>query len=547
MSQSSVRNALVWALCLVFLSSSAQAASLCVDPQNPQYFLQGTVTKALVGASGEYICHVPMPNFIGYYCTYEYGGQVIVGHKDYINDLAAKGLNLFRMWIVLNHSPGRALNGGTVYANEQPFHFNAQGKWNHAAGQWDSLFFPHVYDVISYAATKGVYVEVTVFDPWSGDWTTGPWYGPNIANGTGFGVEKDFVTLPAGGTCANSFTSGPRQRQVDALKKLALTINPLNNFYWEIANEPDINPSLNGPTGSQIAAWHDCMIQELYNYEGTLPNGRHMIGVNYTTTDAINTVKNNTYPNSSPKVKIVNGHYVDITDVGATRQGAIELIRNYNNGPSGNLNRLFGFNETHISPNITQNQNADTTRAEAWEFMFHEGGVYDHLGYDWNTPTAATIRTQLGKLSIYLNSLDLMRIQRSAGNPPSWAPGLPAYGSNDQPTVPTSPQIFWGAMESPNERVLYLHHSEWQGSAYRHYKKPTSITRRTTLQLSLPAGTFTYNWINPITLGVLSSGTVPASQLIAVPNYTYDIALEVLPSIVSIPTRSCSVTCCAPY
>ena len=355
----------------LLVSPIAAAAPLCVDPMNPQYFLWGTSTVALVGSSAEYICHVPMPNFIGYYCTYEASGQTIVGHKDYINDLAAKGLNVFRLWIVLNHSPGRALNNGTIYANEQPFHLNVAGKWSVTPGQWDTLFFPHVYDVVSFAASKGVFVEVTVFDPWSGDWTTGPWYGPNIVNGIGFNTEQEFVTLPAGGSCATSFTSGPRMRQMDVLKKLAATLNPLNNFYWEIANEPDIS-SNNGVTGLQVAAWHDCMIQTLYNYEGTLPNGRHMIGVNYHTIDAINTIKNNTYPSSSPKVKVMNGHYVDFAD--STRQGAIELIRNYHNGPSGSLNRLFGFNESHISPNITASQTADTARAEAWEFMFHEGG-----------------------------------------------------------------------------------------------------------------------------------------------------------------------------
>ena len=539
-------SSVVLVLALVFAPVAA-GEPLCVDPQNPQYFLRGTSTIALVGYSAEFICHIPMPNHIGDFCTYEAAGQNIVGHKDYINDLAAKGLNVFRLWIVLNHSPGsEPVNGGTPYANEQPFHRNAQGKWSVSPGQWDAMFFSHIYDVVSYAASKNVYVEVTLFDPWQGTWELGPWHQNNIVNGTGFSNERDFITLPPGGTCANSFASGPRKRQVDVVKKLADTLNPLDNFYWEIANEPDISAS-NPATGSEVAAWHDCMIQELYNYEGTLPNGRHMIGVNYHTIDAINTIKNNTYPVSSPKVKVMNAHYVDFAD--ASRQGAIELIRNYNNGPSGNLNRLFGFNETHISPNITAGQNADTTRAEAWEFMFHEGGVYNHMGFRWNTSTeAATVRTQLGKLATYLNGRDLMRMKRSTGNPPSWAPGLPAYGSNDQPTNPNSPRIYWAAMEGPNHRLLYLHHSTWLGGAFKHYGKPASITRLTQLMVSLPADNYQVVWIRPSDLAVLGTSSISGgTQTLTVPSYSYDISLRIIPSVLSVVSRSCHITCCAAY
>lgn len=484
------------------------------------------------------------------YCSYEAAGQSIKGHKDYIDDIASRGLNVFRMWIALNHSPGEAWGTTTnlPFTNEQPFVWNGSTqKWNVAAGTWDNAFFNHVYDVISYAATKGVFVEVTLFDPWSGDWTKGPWYSPNIYNGTGFSTEQEFVSLPSGGNCT-AFSSGPRKRQVDFMKKLASTINSLDNFYWEIANEPDIS-SVNGLSGTQVAAWHDCMIQELYNYEGTLANARHMIGVNYHTLDAINAIKNNTYPSSSPKVLIVNGHYVDFSD--STRQGAMELIRNFHGGANGSLHRIFGFNESHITPSITQNHTVDTMRVEAWEFMLHEGGVYDHLGYQWDTAAARTVRDQLGVLKNFVNNLELLKMKRASGNPPAWLPGLPAYGSLDNPLDSGSPRIYWGAMEGP-DYVLFLHHSRMTTGNFRHYTKPSSINRRTSLAVQMPVASnpYTAYWINPITGGTISTATIPAagSATLTVPSYTYDIALKIVPGgIRSISSRSCHITCCAAY
>jgi hypothetical protein len=258
----------------------------------------------------------------------------------------------------------------------------------------------------------------------------------------------------------------------------------------------------------------------------------------------------NTYPLSSPKVLLVNGHYVTFKDV--TRQGAMQILRNYHGGTSGSLNRIFGFNESHITPSITQGHTADTMRVEAWEFMLNEGGVYDHLGYQWTSAAAMTVRDQLGALSTFINSLDLIDMKRSLGNPPAWLPGLPAYGSLDNPTNPSAPRIYWAAMEGP-DYVLYLHHSGMTTGDFRHYTKPASITRRTSLAVQLPLASdpYTAQWIKPVDKSNIGSPvTIPASgsATLTVPTYTYDIALKIVPGgLRPFIVRDCHITCCSPY
>jgi hypothetical protein len=527
-------------------TGSVQASPICVDAGNPQYFYYGGKTTALVGTSAEYLCHIVQTmDLFGSYCMFsDPTVPPMYDYQAYINELSAKGLNVFRVWVGLNHSPGKEFNS-SPYPNEQPFPYDiSTNKWNAAAdlnndATWDTTYLNHLYEVIDFARTRNpsIIVEVTLFDPWSGNWALGPWNSANVYNGTGFSTEKDFATLPASTSCATAIASGPRKRQVDMMKRIAKKLNPLDNFYWEISNEPDIASTI---TGTETAIWHDCMVQQLYSYESTLPNGHHVIGVNYHSFDALSTIKNNSYPNSVPRIKVVNTHYVQKKD--SAHQGAMELIRNWHLGSSGSLNRIFGFNETKITP---FQQTPDTTRAEAWEFMLNEGGVYDHLGYEWEYSTgASTMRTYLGKLNTFLRGLDLRRMQRSTGNPPSWAPSLPAYPTWGDTTT----QIYWAAMQDGVDTyVLYLHHSMLDSNK-RHYLKPTSITRLTslTVQPGSNGRTYTVQWINPATGATI--GSTPSSivadglpKMLTVPNYTYDIALKVSDGV----TTPSSLTCAA--
>jgi hypothetical protein len=163
--------------------------------------------------------------------------------------------------------------------------------------------------------------------------------------------------------------------------------------------------------------------------------------------------------------------------------------------------------------------------------MLNEGGVYDHLGYEWSTSQVAIdTRTYLGKLNTFLKGLNLRRAKRSTGNPPAWAPSLPPYASPEVSGSAT--KIYWAAMQEGTYRyVLYIHHSKKQTVSFQGYEKPASITRLNTLtvQLGSSGDSYTAEWIDPATGALKGSTPLVADGLtktLTVPSYTYDIVLR---------------------
>lgn len=519
--------ALAFALALASVDRPAGAvptSPISIDPTNPQYFFYDNQTIALVGTSAEYLCHVIQPDRVGYYCTF-------ADYPAFLADLQARGLNKMRLWLGLNHSPGREPNRpGFPYDFEQPFVYNSTtGLWD-----WDNFsqkYFNAVFGVIQAASNAGVIVEVVLFDPWSGDWTKGPWHPSRNNRGKGFTSRNKFVTGTVSGADLEA-----QNKQLEFVDRIATELNPLHNFYWEIANEPDLISSGSSLPISAITDWHDKVIQRLRAKEATLPNGHHLIAVNYHTNAALATVRDNTYPLSVPHIGLVSGHYVAVSDYGTgssqVRNGAIELENSWQIGPSASLAKAFGFNETRISPFQTTLR---SMRAEAWEFLLKEGGSYDHYGYDWQSTSAGNYRTQLGKLASFLRGLDLRNMARPTGTAPFWVSGLGTYGTGNK---------YWAAMQKVRHQyVLYVHHSVIDfavpgNPAVTQFAKYTpvagSFSESLNVNLGSIAGTFDAEWIDPATGNVLSSvlgiawnpATMPSVNLVS-PTYAFDIALRV--------------------
>ena len=522
---------------------------LAVDTTNPQYFYYDGQTIALVGATAEFLCHVAQPNQDPFYCTYgTYPGYIQ-------NLLVDNHLNKLQLWIGLNHSPGKALSGtGNPYDQEQPFRF-LSGKWNldqyaeRPTPTAPKEFFERLDDVVAYAEARNVIVEVVFFDPWSGDWNLGPWKSTQNHNTIGFSQRKFFASFDNGsGDLAGGANQVARVEQVEMMKKVVERLNRFKNVYWQIANEPEIN-SANGVTGAQSLTWHRSMIQQLYCHEDTLPGGHHLIGVNFHTQAALAGVTNAFTPCAStrvPKIDIVNGHYVELAD--SSRYAAIRMIRNFHLGGQGSLNRIFGFNEGRWSASVANGGiTAEAARAEAWEFMLNEGGVYDRYDIEKNSARSINARKYLGYLADFLKTFDLRFMTRANTSPPPWASGVPAYpsdplGSNCR----TSPCAFSAAMHwTRNQYALYIHHSKVQDTSadpeapnFRAYTPVIDTTPplyKQNLQLSLgnQALTFIAEWINPATGARIGSpvtinwvpgtGTFPLSS----PEYSFDIALRI--------------------
>jgi hypothetical protein len=577
--KTSSRRAVLWAAMstILFLGGTSSAVAQLRISSNPHYFKNGSTVIPLVGYSAEYLPHIVRPPKKNDYVALD------SPYTAYIDEIKARGLNLMQIWVDLNHSIGRAVDNNTTncdgtmsitgsvpYCSEQPFFWNGS-RWR--LDRYDTGFFTNLKNVISYAATKGVFVEVTLFDPWNavdfssnptGSSPTSPWsVGNNLWYDTSgvkhidahFQETRFLVSFDNGATDTIPTDTNARPLQVKLVQEVVSELNPYTNFYWEIANEPDFNPNRENPAMDICAMirWHNYIAQTIAQAESTPGLNKHEIGVNFTTQDALNAVQSGmcgTPPMPlalDPNIKIVNNHYVDVrpTPTGSiTRYGAITAGRTYN-GTGTPINKLFGFNETWESPTASDRMSA---RAGAWEHMLSEGGSYDHYSLSWNNPderskpcsdpTIAGVPTQvrcdLGKLNGFLATTSLQGMVRQTGSKPSWiTSGVVDYGAPDWPGSNT----YWAAMQViGSQYAFYYHHSTMSGGrSTRYVPAPGSYQRNFTFNLAGAATGYYYKleWFyyspdNPNVQAVLIdslmwNGTAVTKQT---PRYNYDLALR---------------------
>ena len=511
-------------------------AYLRPDPTNKQYFYYNNQTQAMVGTSGEYLPHINQVNSNfnrnNTYCT-------LANFRSCVNEIRSKGMNRMRLWVGMNFSPGSktSQSAPTPYPHEQGFKYSG-GKWNlddyddqDLAGDLDDGFFTNIRKVIAYCnVAPAVFVEVTIFAPWGGKWELGPWHkdrntlGKSFTNpSTGQPSEDYFLRLDNPNfnlnlsandtdnkTDLNDSNRELRKRQVAMMKHLVDYLWDLKNFYWEIANEADYN--INSPQ-TELLLWHRYMMKELYDYEAT-KGVHHMIAVNFASDTALEDAK------TMPYLDIVNTHYIHLWPNPNTGfppssgyNGSISTIRKYNVW-TGTLNKVFGFNESRITgffADPSYGATADSTRVGAWEFMMNEGGIVDHLNYDWvnfsnpsaNNSDSTNANLYLGMLNKFLRKLPLATMQKKLA--PTWVVNWPAYPARSKTTVGK----YFGTMNSgENVYVLYIHYSKISSHSFAMYI-PDTTTLRTeslTLQALGQCGNFKYEWFDPKNLQFDFSG-----------------------------------------
>lgn len=503
--------------------TTTPTSPLAVDA-NQQYFNYGGVTVALVGVSGEYLPHIKQgPNEATQYCTYGTAADTYDTYIKCVNELRTRGLNKLRMWLAINHSPGitqhysAANPSPTPYPSEHPFPYDPVARqWDVNVNQWDATWFARVKDVIRYCQGKGIIVEVTLFDAFAGEdspvGNTGPWFGANNTSGVGFTDRKYFNSFETNtGDIPNSPNAAARAVQYRFVDKIVAELNGFNNFYWEIANEPDLNGRA---AGAPLYNWHNAIADRIWQIEQNLTqqqgkNRHHPIAANYSSREAINNAGSNT------RINIVSSHYVGLSGAAgsipeADRFAAIPLNRTFNSGATGTVNKVFGFNEGRITAAAGHAKNAATAmtaRAEAWEFMLGAGGLYDHLSYDWFTNSeSAKARQQLGVLNNFVAGFNLRSMSRVTPTaPPFWvATGLAPYGTSATYPNGSTSNTYWSSMQwIRNQFVLYIHHSTIaQPGAAKYnpkYFSPGIYSENLTVRPGNLSGCYRAEWIRPET------------------------------------------------
>ena len=514
------------------------ASPVCGSPiqldANPRYLNYNGQTLVLVGQSGEYLPHIARPTRDIKYCTLGTYNNCFKNAQR--TGLVDHQLDKIRIWISLNSSIGfdKDCHGGP-WPSEQPFIWTGS-VWKPRT--YDDLgFFTNLKNVITQAQNLGIIVEVTLFDPWSafGNNPHSPWNMAMNIRHRQF-TQPQYMVSYDSTTFDNDPTNQDMRGTQDMLvQHVVAQLNSFDNIYYEIANEPDLAPA--GVTIDPVALmnWQEHVAQIIVAAEAGLK--QHLIGVNLATQQALNILQND--QNLPPQqqvygnIKLVNGHYVSFQDT--SRSGALQLNQNFTLGSS----HVIGFNETQstCSPSFAG------ARAEAAEFLFGGGGVYDNYNLGFFDAASDTVRNYLQYGKVLASKMPLRWINFVQTGPvPGWVSGVGTYGQPDGYGL--GGNTYWSTMlQARNQFGLYIHHSTIPASPSAHLYSPVCNPSgyqemNLAAKLGTAAGEFSVEWYvydenNPglSTTPVCStnvswpggSGTVPITG----PRYPWDVALIV--------------------
>jgi hypothetical protein len=392
-----------------------------VDNTIQHYFVLDGGPRVLAGVSADAGCHLYLPDNLK--CRYGSvtGSTVSTEGKNFnlvLDDAKRRGINKIRVWV--------AMVNETVKENVPFLYRPAVGT---TPGYWDLTqkneeYFKRLLEVVNYAHARGMVIEVTFFAPYQGSsFVNGAW-SQKTRNGSqiGFSREEAFVVandprLPAGDQAMFQYQKNVIQWTVERLWCY-------ENLIWEIANEPTgLSQARIIGEPNAVVAWEKALIQSVLSAEGGRPS--HAIAVQPFTTTELNQLTGANSP-----ARVINGHYATVSAKtfptypaagGIFDLGALDLIRKKSSRPF-----VFGFNETKITPfggeggtrshlngavGTIQLGANEPARAEAIEFLFNQGGIYEHWGYlgkPGTTPAppydTSPMRAYMAKLLNFFNT-----------------------------------------------------------------------------------------------------------------------------------------------
>jgi hypothetical protein len=411
---------------LGLLTAAALAQQpLRLHPKNPHYFeFRGKPTVLITSA--EHYGAVLNPDF---------------EFKTYLDELARHGLNYTRIFSgsyveapglgdfsipsnTLGPKPERFL--APWARTDQPGYHRGGNKFDLA--RWDPAYFSRLKSFVQEAGKRGIVVEMTLFTShYSEDgWLSSPLHPKNNVNRVDSVAKNDALTLKNGNLL---------HFQEALVRKLVRELNPYDNVFFEIQNEPWADKGVKvksglrhtDPVAAGAESWHEVI--ELANpdrlawqqrvasfiksEESNLPK-KHLIAQN---------ISNFYYPiaEPDPQVSIFHFHY-------ALPQAASD---------NQNINRVIGLDETGF------NGTSDSVyRRQAWRFLLAGGGLFNNLDYsfavghergDFDNPKApgggsAALRAQLKVLKNFLQSVNFLQMKPLENGVQNLPEGSRAYG-----------------------------------------------------------------------------------------------------------------------
>jgi hypothetical protein len=428
---------LLLVLCLAWSARETSAQTLQLHPVNPHCFLWRGKPTVLI-TSGEHYGAVLNLDF-------DYG--------KYLDTLAADRLNLTRTFAggaYFEPSGAFHIAGNTLAPasgrylspwgrSERPGYVHGGNKFD--LTRWNEAYYARLRDFVQKASQKGVVVELNLFCPFydESQWQLSPFNTANNVNAVGGISRTNVYTLDRHGGLL------PFEERV--VQRIVQELRDFDNVYYEICNEPYF--------GGVTLEWQRHMAAVIQQAQMASPQPK-LISQNIANQSA-------KVENPDPHVSIFNFHY-------ATPPVTVDL--NYS------LNRALGDNETGF-----RGTNNLPYRVEAWEFLLAGGGLFNNLDYSFTAghedgtfvypasqPGSGNpqFRKELRVLVDFINSFDFVRMK-------------PDKESLHHPTP-----------DEATVRVL----SE-PGKAYAIYMRRQGRPGPTHLELELPAGIYTVDWISP--------------------------------------------------
>jgi hypothetical protein len=446
--------------------NTGASAPIALHPVNPHYFLWRERPTILITSAEHYGALINL--------DFDY--------RRYLDTLAADGMNYTRVFsgayvepegafkIARNTLAPKPLRFSAPWArSDRPGYANGGNKFD--LSRWDESYFSRLRDLIGYAATKGIVVELTLFCPMYEDmqWALSPMNAANNVNAVGAVGRNDVYTVDRNG--------GLLAIQEALTRKLVADLNTFDNVFFEICNEPYF--------GGVTLAWQRRIADVIVDTERRLPN-THLIAQNIANKSA-------SIVDPHPAVSIFNFHYATPPDAVAVNYGRNKVIGDDETGFRGTSDKPY--------------------RTEGWEFVIAGGGLYNNLDYSFvagqedgtfEFPSSQpggggrTLRRQLKILSDFINGFDFVRL--SPGD--SILKGL----------VPGPGTV--RALIEPGRAIAVYVRSDMKGAS--------------ALRIELASGTWQAEWIDTKLGSIVARSRVEGGGIrtIEIPTFDTDIALR---------------------
>lgn len=446
-------------------SSQAINGPLKVSLVNPRYFTNNSGKAVYLTGSNSWGNFQDM-GFTDPPAAFDYNA--------YLNFLTKYNHNFIRLWMFENTRSDKAVSPPysryhqpMIYSRTGPGSAN-DGKLKFNLYQFNQSYFDRLRQKVIAARDRGIYVGIMLFEGFS-VWNRGGnawYYHPYNPANNASGIDGDTNNNNDGEEVHSLLVPQTLSLQEAYVRKVIDTVNDLDNVLYEISNED--NASAND--------WQNYLINFIKNYEKSKPK-QHPVGKTSFWDFATNPLLYN-----SP------GDWVSPTAHPCSRaQNCGTADTDYaKNPPAATGKKVELLDTDHIGRGMYE-KDGDFARAWVWKSLLR--------GYN----------------PIYLEVLPNSQISKEDYTA-SWGdtPFVPArYAMGYTLTYANKMNLI--AMTPQNSLSSTAYCLANVGNEYLVYQPDYTLTTNSSFTVSLSAGTYIFEWFNPITGKVASTGTITAS------------------------------------